>query len=72
MGNQLNVQGIMQGFQNFMQNRGQFFGQSGLPQNMQNDPNAIIQQMMNKGSISQQQYNFAQSMAQQIQKMYQK
>lgn len=38
-------------------------------QNFKGDPQAQIQQMMNTGRISQQQYNQAFQMAQQLQKM---
>ncbi len=67
MGNGFDMNGFMQGFQNFMQNRNQIFGG-----NAGNDPNAIIQNMMNSGRFSQQQYNAAQNIARQIQNMYHK
>ncbi len=38
-------------------------GQYGVPQNISNDPQAIIQNLMNSGKISQQQYNNAMQMA---------
>jgi len=38
-------------------------GQYGIPQNISNDPQAIIQNLMNSGKISQQQYNNAMQMA---------
>lgn len=38
-------------------------------QNFQGDPRAQIQQMLNSGQISQQQYNNAVQMAQQLQQM---
>lgn len=38
-------------------------GQFGVPQNISNDPQAIIQNLMNSGKISQQQYNNAMQMA---------
>lgn len=38
-------------------------GQFGVPQNIYNDPQAIIQNLMNSGKISQQQYNNAMQMA---------
>ena len=37
-----------------------------IPQNIANDPNAIIQHLMNNGSISQEQYNQAINMAKQL------
>ena len=50
------------------QNPMQFFASMGLnvPQNIVNDPNAIIQHLMNNGSISQEQYNQAINMAKQL------
>lgn len=39
-------------------------GRYGIPQNISNDPNAIIQYLMNSGKISQEQYNRAVMMAQ--------
>lgn len=41
-------------------------GQYGVPQNISNDPNAIIQNLMNRGVISQDQYNRAIQMAKQM------
>lgn len=38
-------------------------GQFGVPQNIANDPQAVIQNMMNRGVISQEQYNQAMQMA---------
>jgi len=37
--------------------------QFGVPQNISNDPQAIIQNMMNRGVITQDQYNQAMTMA---------
>ena len=56
-----NIQGLMQGFQQFMGQRQQFLNQ--IPKEMGQDPNQIIQNMMNNGSVSQQQYNQAKSIA---------
>lgn len=42
------------------------FGRMGMPQNIMNDPNAIIQNLMNRGMVSQQQYDAAVKMAQQM------
>lgn len=41
-------------------------GNFGVPQNMANNPNAIIQNLMNQGKISQEQYNKAVQMAKQM------
>ena len=40
----------------------------GIPSNIANDPNAIIQHLMNTGQVSQEQYNRAVSMAQNFKK----
>lgn len=37
-----------------------------IPQNIQNDPNAIIQHLMNTGQVSQEQYNRASQMMKQF------
>ena len=62
---------IMQMFQNFMQNPSAMLAQRGIniPQNMMNDPNAIMRHLMSTGQISQAQYNQAQQMAQQFRSM---
>ena len=44
----------------------QFLGQLNIPQNIMNDPNAIIQHLMNNGKITQEQYNQAVNMAKQM------
>lgn len=41
-------------------------GRFGISQNMVNDPNAIIQNLMNQGKISQEQYNKAVQQARQM------
>lgn len=58
MGQQPN---IMQAIQSLKQNPMQFLMQRkfNIPQNIANDPNAIIQHLMNTGQVSQQQYNKA-------------
>ena len=59
---------MLQQFQMFRQNPMQWLMSRGMkvPQNMMNDPNAIIQHLMNTGQISQQQYNQANQMAKQF------
>ena len=58
MNSPLNPQMLMGQFQNFMQNPAAFMSQRmNIPQGIQNDPNAIIQYMMNNGMMSQSQYN---------------
>lgn len=56
--------------QNLKQNPMQFLMQRkfNIPQNISNDPNAIIQYLMNTGQVSQQQYNRASNMARQFMK----
>lgn len=58
----------MQMINQIRQNPMQFLASRGLniPQNIANDPNAIIQHLMNNGSISQEQYNQAINMAKQL------
>ena len=50
------------------QNPMQFLAQRrfNIPQNIQNDPNAIIQHLMNTGQVSQEQYNRASQMMKQF------
>lgn len=52
-------------FQQFMGNPAQMMQRNGLniPQNIANDPNAIIQHLLSSGRMSQQQYNQLQEMA---------
>lgn len=65
------MQGFMGQFQGFMKNPMQYMMSKklNLPQNinpMQN-PNEVIQYLMNNGKLSQQQYNQLQNVAKQIQ-----
>ena len=60
---------FMQMVQQFRQNPQQALQQMGIPQNLANDPNKIIQYMMNNSIISQEQYNQAAQMARQFQNM---
>lgn len=55
---------IMGMFQNFMQNPMGYLMQNriNIPQNIANDPNAIIEHLMNNGMINQSQYNQAQQL----------
>ena len=67
MNNQMNnPMGILNGFQNFMQNPLQFMAQKNIPQEFANDPNGAIQYLMNSGRISQAQYNQAKQIADQL------
>ena len=56
-----NIQNLMQGYRQFMAQKDQFLNQ--IPKEMGNNPNQIIQNMMNNGTVSQQQYNQARSIA---------
>ena len=64
----INPQTIMQ-LQQFMSNPGQVLNQMGIPVNMQNNPQAIIQHLMDTGKLSQQQYTQLQQQAKQLQSM---
>ena len=63
---------IMQMFQTFMQNPAQMLAQRGIniPQQMANDPDAIMRHLMSTGQMNQAQYNQAQQMAQQFRGMF--
>ena len=57
----------LQMVQQLQQNPMQFLQRAGLnvPQNL-SDPNAIIQHLMNSGQVSQQRYNWARQIAEQM------
>ena len=59
---------IMRALQMIQTDPVQFLAQRriNIPQNISNDPNAIIQHLLNTGQISQQQYNNANNMARQF------
>lgn len=63
--------GSMQGFLNkfcgFMQNPAQMLMGRGLPQNAMQNPQATVQQLLNSGQMTQDQFNQLQRMAKQIQ-----
>lgn len=59
-----NINNFIQGYQQFMSQKEQFLSQ--IPKEMGSNPNQIIQNMMNSGRISQDQYNQAKSLAEQI------
>jgi len=64
----MNMQNLMSTFQQLASNPAQFaMSQWGIPQNIANNPNAILQQLMSSGRISQAQYNQARQMASQMQ-----
>lgn len=64
----MNMQNLMSTFQQLASNPAQFaMSQWGIPQNIANNPNAILQQLMSSGRVSQAQYNQARQMASQMQ-----
>lgn len=54
---------IMQMLQQLKSNPMSVLGGLGIPQNIAGDPQAVIQNLMNSGRISQDQYNQAMQMA---------
>lgn len=63
------MQGLMGQFQNFMQNPTQFFISKNLrvPQSLQNDPQGMVQYLLNNGTMTQDQLSQLQSMANRVQ-----
>lgn len=61
--------GMMGQFKNFLQNPMQMISQRvpNMPQNIQGDPDAMIQYMMDNGIINQDMYNMANQMAKKAQ-----
>lgn len=62
--------GFLNQFKGFMANPMQYLMQRklpGLPQNFMQNPQAVVQQMLNSGQMSQQQFNQLQQMAHKIQ-----
>jgi hypothetical protein len=65
----VNFQQFMGEFQKLAANPQQYVMQRfGIPKEIASDPNAILQNLMNSGKVSQEQINAAQSMASQIQR----
>lgn len=62
MSNLPNMASIMQMYQTLTQNPMHILGNMGVPQNIANNPQAIIQHLMNTGKISQDQLNQAMQM----------
>lgn len=54
---------MMAMFQQFMSNPAKVMQGMGIPQGLQNNPQAVIQHLMDTGRITQAQYNQAQQMA---------
>ena len=63
----INFNQFANGFQGFMRSPMQMLQNLNIPQNIQNNPQAIVQHLMNSGQMSQQQFNQLQNMAKQIQ-----
>ena len=62
------IQGFMNDFAQLARNPARYVMQKmGISQNMANDPDAIIQQWMNDGRVTQDQYNAARKAAGMIQ-----
>ena len=61
-----NMANIMRMVMQLKQNPMAVLGQYGIPQNIANDPQAIIQHLMNSGRISQAQYDNAIKQAQSL------
>lgn len=63
------MMGFVNGFQSFMRNPMQFMMQQNMniPQDIANDPDKIIQHLMDSGKLSQGQYNQAKQMANRMQ-----
>lgn len=66
--NSMQQPNIMSALQNLKSNPIQFLMQKkfNVPQNLANDPNAIIQHLMNTGQVTQAQYSRAEQMARQF------
>lgn len=62
------MKGFVNQFRGFMQNPMNLFQQRGIPQNALQNPQAAVQQLMNNGQLSQQQFNQLQQMANRITK----
>ena len=57
------VQQMLQMYNAFRNNPSQLLNNVGIPQNIMNNPQAILQHLMNSGKVSQEQYNQAVRMA---------
>ena len=66
MMNNVNPMSLMQMLPQIKNNPMSLLGQFGVPQNLSNNPQAVIQNMMNRGVVSQDQYNQAIQMAKNI------
>lgn len=66
---QFNMNAMLGQFQQFMQNPGVFMAQRrfNLPNGFEQNPSGAIQQLLNSGQMSQEQYNQLRQMADQLQ-----
>ncbi len=64
-----NIANIFSGLQNALANPATFFSSMGFPANAIQNPQAMTQQLVNSGRMSQQQLNQYYQIAQQIQSM---
>lgn len=62
----MNPNQMFQALQQMRSNPAQLMSRMNIPQNLQNDPQGAIQHLMNNGTITQQQFNQAQNMANQM------
>ena len=60
------MQGFLNKFRGFMQNPVQMLSSRGIPQNAMQNPQAVVQQLLNSGQMTQDQFNQLQRMAKQI------
>ena len=58
---------LINSFRQFMQNPASFLSNMGLPEDALQNPKAAVQQLMNNGQMTQQQFNQLSSMANQLQ-----
>ena len=63
-----NIQNIFAMYNTLRQNPTQILGNLGIPNNIINNPQAVLQHLMNNGSVSQEQYNQAVRMARNFRK----
>lgn len=64
----INIQQFMSSFSEMMKDpKGYVMKNMGISEDIANDPDKIIQKMMNDGKITQEQYNSARNMAMQMQ-----
>lgn len=66
----INIQKFMSDYTEMMKNPKQYVMKNmGISEDIANDPNRIIQQLMNEGKVTQEQYNAARMTATQLQQI---